>query len=104
MKYAFKHITLHAESLYALINDWVEMQLLVEEEKAYLFGYGYAYEIAEAFTTLVLDWEARIYMPTPTLPPGQYDLVMLEEGLYACQKQQKWLLEDREVRVEVKAA
>ncbi len=94
---------LEAGSLYALINNWVETQLVVTESSARIIGYGYAHEIAGAFSDLVLDWEATIVLPRQelSLETGEYDLFMLEEGLYAFKDQQRFPLADQPVVVEV---
>ena len=55
MKYAFQKIQLEAGSLLALIDTWAEMQLQVTDTSAKIIGYGFAPDIAEAFTTLVLE-------------------------------------------------
>ena len=103
MKYAFQKMRLEADSLYALINNWVETHLTVTEGAAAIIGYGYAYDIAGAFSNLVLDWEATIILPRAELDleNGEYDLIMLEEELYACRNQQKYRLPDMAVAVEV---
>ena len=103
MKYAFQKMRLEADSLYSLINNWVETHLTVTEGAAIIIGYGYAYEIAGAFSNLVLDWEATIVLPRAELEleNGEYDLIMLKEKLYACRNQQKFLLPDGPVVVEV---
>ena len=103
MKYAFQKMRLEADSLYALINNWVETHLTVTEGAAVIIGYGYAYEIAGAFSNLVLDWEATVLLPRAglELENGEYDLIMLGEELYACRNQQKYLLPDLAVTVEV---
>ncbi|MCO6488459.1 MAG: hypothetical protein J5I98_08580 [Phaeodactylibacter sp.] len=106
MKYAFQKMRLEADSLYALINNWVETHLTVKEDTAVIIGYGYAYEIAGAFSNLVLDWEATIILPREELDleNGEYDLIILEKELYACRNQQKYLLPDMAVTVEVVSA
>ena len=103
MKYAFQKMRLEADSFYALINNWVETQLVVTDSSACIIGYGYAYEIAGAFSDLVLDWEATILLPRQALglEAGEYDLSMLEEGLFAFKGQQRFPLADRPVVVEV---
>lgn len=103
MKYAFQKMRLEADSFYALINNWVETHLTVTEGAAVIIGYGYAYEIARAFSNLVLDWEATIILPREELEleNGEYDLIMLEKELYACRNQQKYLLPDGPAVVEV---
>jgi len=79
------------------------MQLEVTEESALIRGYGFAPEIAEAFTTLVLDWEAEIRLPAlpPGLTPGAYDLIELDGAVYACREGDKYRLEDGAVSVEI---
>ena len=103
MKYAFQKMRLEADSFHALINNWVETQLVVTDSSARIIGYGYAYEIAGAFSDLVLDWEAAILLPRQELglEAGEYDLSMLEEGLYAFKDQHRFPLADRPVVVEV---
>lgn len=103
MKYAFQKIQLEADSFYALITTWAEMQLEITEDSATLRGYGFAPEIAEAFTTLVLDWEGEILLPAlpPGLAPGAYDLIELDGLVYACREGEKYRLEDGEVSVEI---
>lgn len=106
MKYAFQKMRLEADSFYALINNWVETQLIVTESSARIIGYGYAYEIAGAFSDLVLDWEAAILLPRQELglETGSYDLSMLEGRLFAFKDQQRFPLADRPVIVEVVSA
>jgi len=103
MKYAFQKIQLEADSFYALITTWAEMQLEVTEDSALIRGYGFAPEIAEAFTTLVLDWEAEIRLPEipDGLTPGAYDLIELDGLVYACREGEKFRLADGEVSVEI---
>ena len=81
----------------------METQLIVTESSARIIGYGYAYEIAGAFSDLVLDWEAAILLPRQelSLETGEYDLSMLEEGLFAFKDQQRFPLADQRVVVEV---
>ena len=105
MKYAFTQLELQADSFYDLIGTWAEMQLVVPDEgPAYLHGYGFAQDIAAAFTTLVLDWSARIELPSGAvqLAPGTYELVRLEAGVFACRGGEKWLLGDVGCRVVVR--
>lgn len=94
---------LEAASFYSLISAWVEMQLLVTDEQAAISGYGFREDIAEAFSTLVLDWEASIFLPRGAiaLPPGAYSLIRLGDEAFACRGQQKFPLEDHAVMVEV---
>jgi hypothetical protein len=102
MKYAFQKMRLEAPNFYALINNWVETQLIVTETGARIIGYGYAYEIAGAFSDLVLDWEATILLSQePDLESGQYNLYMLDEGLFAFKDQQRFPVADQPVVVEV---
>ncbi len=103
MKYAFQKMRLEADSFYALINTWAETHLTVTEGAAVIIGYGFAYEIAGAFSNLVLDWETTIILPEEKLElkNGEYDLIMLDKELYACRNQQKYLLPDMAVTVEV---
>ncbi len=80
----------------------METQLIVTESGARIIGYGYAYEIAGAFSDLVLHWEATILLSQePGLEAGQYDLSMLDEGLFAFKGQQRFLLADQLAAVEV---
>ena len=106
MPFAFRTMRLQAKSLYSLINTWVEMNLAVTEEAAIITGFGFAQDIAWAFTNLVFDWEASISLPRGGvgLETGEYKLIRLGEALYACRDQQKYLLADQPVVVEVKSA
>ncbi len=103
MKHPFQQMRLQAESFYALITTWAEMRLEVAEDSALLRGYGFAPEIAEAFTTLVLDWEATLQLleVPETLAPGAYELIELEGVVYACREGGKYRLDDQKVSVEV---
>lgn len=103
MKFAFRKMRLEAESFYAIISAWAEMQLLITDEQAAISGFGFSEDIAEAFSTLVLDWEATIFLPRDeiALPPGAYSLIRLGDEAFACRGQQKFLLEDHAVTVEV---
>ncbi len=105
MRFAFQKMQLEAPSLYALIDTWAEMQLEVTDSAAVIKGYGFSHEIAKAFTTLVLDWEAKIFLARESLSldPGTYDLVRVDEALFACRDQQKYLVTDRGVAVEVQS-
>ena len=106
MPFAFRTMRLEAKSLYSLINTWVEMNLAVTEEAAIITGFGFAHDIAWAFTNLVFDWEASILLPKDGLglATGDYKLTRFGEELYACRDQQKYLLADQPVVVEVKSA
>lgn len=103
MRFAFQKMQLEAESLFALIQTWAEMQLIVSEDTAAIIGYGYSDEIAGAFSILVFDWEATIPLPRHELdlPEGSYDLIRSNGLLHACRNQQAYPLADRPVRVEV---
>lgn len=94
---------LEAGSLYDLVSTWAEMQLLVSEEAALITGYGFDPDISWALTTLTLDWEATIHLPPGhiALPAGEYDLITIAGDLYACRNQEKFLLPDTPVTVEV---
>ena len=103
MRFAFQNMRLEADSLYALVANPVEMQLQVTDGEAVIVGYGYPREIAGAFTELVLDWEATI-LPNEDefdLEPGEYDLLMVNEELFACKDQEKQAIPDMAVVVEV---
>lgn len=103
MKYAFQKMRLEARSLYALIQTWAEMRLAVTEDSAAITGYGYTYDIAGAFSDLVLDWEATILLRRDglNLRPGEYDLLTLGEELYAFRDQRQYPVPDGPVVVEV---
>ncbi len=102
MKYAFTKMRLEAPSFYKLIMNWVETQLIVTPDSARIIGDGYYYEIAGAFSDLVLDWEATILLPEhPGLETGEYDLAMVEDQLHAFRNQQGYPLADGPVVVEV---
>lgn len=105
MKYAFKKINLEADRLVPLITSWAEMQLTLTGEKAIIRGFGFAHDIAEAFSALVLNWEVTVLLHAspPGLPPGTYDLTAIGEDLYATHDQQKFLVPDGPVTVEVTA-
>jgi hypothetical protein len=103
MKYAFKTLQLEAPGFYDLIGTWAETRLRVTDTDATIAGYGFTRDIAAAFTTLVLDWEARIILSAAAgLSPGEYELIHREDGIvYACRGQQSYPLPDGAVRVEV---
>jgi hypothetical protein len=103
MKHAFQTMRLKAASFQSLITNWAEMQLVVTTEAATLHGYGFAHDIAAAFSVLVLDWEAAILLPPAhlELPPGTYSLILLADGLFACQGQERFWVGDGEGVVEV---
>jgi hypothetical protein len=105
MPFAFTYMRLEASSLYTLIANTAELQLTVGEETARITGYGFAFDIEEAFSTLVLDWEATVLLDRAKtgLPGGEYDLIYLEDRLYATRNQQKFPLPDLPVEVEVKS-
>ena len=100
MKYAFTKMRLEAPSFYNLIMNWVEMQLVVTESSARIIGDGYYYEIAGAFSNLVLDWEATILLTQhPRLETGEYDLGLMDDQLYAFRNQQRYPVPDSPVEV-----
>jgi hypothetical protein len=101
----FQTLQLEAPSLYALIGTWAETQLLVTREEARIVGYGYPQEVAAAFTALVFDWEATIFLPRETLPltGGTYDLILKDGTLLACRDQRSTPIPDQPVRVEVRS-
>ena len=96
---------LEADSLYALIAAWADMQMIVTEESISIKGNGFVYDIAKTFSSLVQNWEASILLPPGELDakPGNYDLLLVSEGLYACRGKQKLLLKDGPVVVEVRS-
>lgn len=59
------------------------------------------YEVTASDITV--DWEAAIFLPRQELglEAGEYDLSMLEDGLYAFKGQQRFPLAGRPVVVEV---
>lgn len=103
MKYPFQKMHLEAEGFFDLIGTWAEMQLVVSGDAAVIIGDGYTFEIAKAFTALVLDWEARIPLPRHELdlPDGAYDLSHQGSIVFACKGQEAYPVVDRAVRVEV---
>jgi hypothetical protein len=103
MKYAFQTMRLEAASFQSLIANWAEIQLVVTADGAILHGYGFAHDIAAAFSALVLDWEAAIHLPPAhlELAPGTYSLILLAEGLFACRGQERFRVGDGEAVVEV---
>lgn len=103
MKHPFQKMQLQADSWYALIGTWAEMQLIVRDGTAEIIGEGYTYEIARALTLLVFDWEARILLPMQELdiPAGSYDLSRQGDRVHASSGSDYFLLPDREVVVEV---
>ncbi len=103
MKYAFQKMRLEAQSLYALIQTWAEMHLTLTEDSATITGYGYTYDIAGAFSDLVLDWEATILLPRDRLDfaLGEFDLLTVGEELYAFRNQQQYPVPDGPVILEV---
>lgn len=103
MRFAFQQMQLQADSLFALIQTWAEMQLVLTEDSAEIIGFGYSPEISEAFTLLVFDWEATIILPEADLaiPIGSYDLIRQEDMLYACKEQRSYPLADCPVLVRV---
>lgn len=106
MRFPFPKMQLEADGFYDLINTWAEMQLVVSEDSATIIGYGYTYEIAGAFTTLVFDWEASIPLSRESLglSEGSYGLIREGDIVYACKDQQAYPLPDRPVTVEVVSA
>lgn len=103
MKYAFQSMHLSADSFYDIIDKWVRTQLYITPDEARIEGYGYTNDVAGAFATLILDWEATIFLPITDLDlaVGQYDLIRLEEVVYACRAGEKYPLLDQEVEVRV---
>ncbi len=90
MQHAFQKMQLQAPSFYARIDTWAEMKLLVTDDGAHLTGYFYDKEIADAFSTLIDDWEATIPLPESELglEPGTYELGIKDETLHAFRKEQ----------------
>ena len=77
----------------------MKIQLVVTENSARIIGYGYYYEIAGAFSDLVRDWEATIYLPQLGLEPGEYELNTVDGQLYAFRNQQRYPVPDSPVEV-----
>lgn len=94
---------LEAPSLYALIGTWAETQLQVSDGEARIVGYGYTQEVSAAFTALIFDWEASIFLLRETLPldDGNYDLILKDGTLLACRDQHSTPIPDQAVRMEV---
>lgn len=103
MSQPFQQLQLEATSLYALIETWAETQLLISKEEARIVGTGYPKGIAEAFSTLVFDWEATTFLLRETLPlaEGTYDLILKDGVLLACRDQESFCIKDQPVQVEV---
>ena len=103
MPFDFQKVRLEAKSLFALINTWAEMQLIVQDRSAEIIGFGSTDEIAEAFTILVFDWEATISLSLDGLdiPEGSYDLIREGDIVHACRHQKSYPVTDRPVVVEV---
>ena len=103
MKYPFQKLLLEAEGFIDLIGTWAEMQLVVTPDTAVIIGDGYTYDVSQALTTLVLDWEARIPLPRAALgiPGGSYDLSRKEDWVHACRGDEYFPIADRPVVVEV---
>lgn len=103
MSQPFQQLQLEAPSLYALIETWADTQLLISEEEARIVGTGYPQGIAEAFSTLVFDWEATTFLLRETLPlaEGAYDLILKDGQLSACRGRESVLIKDQPVQVEV---
>lgn len=99
----FQNLRLEADSLYALINDWAQMQLTVAHDYAVITGFGFHADLAGAFSALVPDWEASIFLPTTYLDweTGTYSLELVDEKCYASRNQQGFLLPDVPVVVVV---
>lgn len=105
MKYAFKKMRLEADRLVPLVTDWAEMQLIVTDERAIIRGFGFAQDIAEAFSALLLDWDATVLLRhyPRDLAPGTYDLTVIGEDIYVIQSARKFLVPDGPVVVETVA-
>ena len=103
MPYPFQKIQLEAQGFYHLIGTWAEMQLVITRDAAEIIGDGYTYEIAEALTALVLEWEARIPLSKEDLeiPEGSYDLSKKGDVVHACRGEKFYPLADRPIVVEV---
>lgn len=103
MPYSFQKMQLEAQGFYDLIGTWAEMQLVVTQDSAVIIGDGYTYEISEAFTALVLDWEAHISLPKAELgiPEGSYDLSRKGDIVHACRGEKFYPLADQPVALEV---
>ncbi len=103
MKYSFRNLRLKADSLYAIVSAWSDMKLLVSPQSARIINAGFSHEVAQAFSTLVMDWEASVLLPKEKLPLeiGLYDLILIKNSLYACREQHHYLLGDMDVVVEV---
>ncbi|MEZ4995359.1 MAG: hypothetical protein R2824_33385 [Saprospiraceae bacterium] len=103
MPFPIQKMHLEAPSLYALISTWAETQMIISEKIAQIIGYGYARDVAEAFTLLVFDWEATIFLDRTglMLPAGTYGLIHDGDTLLACREQQSFSIPDQPVTIEV---
>jgi hypothetical protein len=103
MRFAFNKVRLETESLLSIIETWAEMQLFVTKDETYITGFGFPDDIGGAFTTLVFDWEAFIYLPQHklNLEEGAYDILTIGEELYAFRNQKKYFIGDGPVVVEL---
>ena len=103
MPYHFHSLTLHASSFYPLIATPIEFRLRVTDTTAEIFGYGFPFPESGAITTLILNWEATIYLDRATLdlPSGEYDLAFVAETLHAFRDGTRFVVPDGAVRMEV---
>lgn len=79
------------------------MQLEVTDTEARIVGTGYGQEIGGAFSLLVFDWEATIYLDRAelALDPGDYRLQFVDAQLRATRDQRGYAVPDQGVRVVV---
>jgi hypothetical protein len=90
MPYEFQTAQLYAPSLSALIATPIEFQVIVGPRAAgaetvpiRIEGDGFPLDVQEAFSRLVLDWEATLHATLPAAaapPPGTYALTRAEDG------------------------
>jgi hypothetical protein len=101
MKYTIQKIRIEADSLYTIIDNWNKMTLEVRNDSAVLSGDGFAYDIAEAFNTLILEWEAEVALTNvpDELHPGKYELMEKEGTVYAVHHEERYEIEDQDAVV-----
>jgi hypothetical protein len=99
----FDYLRLRAESLYALIAQPIELELVVTDDSALLTGSGFREAVAAVFRTLIPDWRAVIRLQDEAMPlaPGTYSLLFQDQLLFAWRECDSCPIADGPVTLEV---
>lgn len=103
MPIQFEYLRLRVESLYALIAQPIELELIVTENSVLLAGGGYRNAVTGVLHTLIPDWRAIVRLSGGALPltPGVYSLLFQDHLLFAWRDRQSFPIADGPVVMEV---